>query len=191
MKWAKSLIFASLFLSVSAFSYNDLLWKDTRSLHNSAWQVVQLIESSKRLNHLTNSIRDFANRTGDLKQSVRSNASRTKIQRDVARMEQTFGYLMSRLQTVISTHQYKKIRSKVELMKVRYFKIHSHLVANYNIRGIYRNHPNNHNGYNYGRGYYNNGYYNGRYYNDPYYNRQYNNGRYYNGRYYNNGTYYR
>ncbi len=190
MKWAKSLIFASLFLSVTAFSYNNLLWKDTRSLHNSAWQVVQLIEGSKGLNHLTNSIRDFANRTGDLKHSVRTNASRSKIQRDVSRMEQTFGYLMSRLQTVIATHQYKKIRSKVELMKVRYFKIHSHLVANYNIRGIYRNQPYYRNGYNYGRGYYNNGYYNGRYNNNPYYNNRYDNGRYYKNGYY-NGTYYR
>ena len=177
MKWTKTLILASLFLSVNAFSSNNYLWKDTSSLHNSAWQVVQLIEGSSKLNHLTNSIRDFANRTGDLKYSIRTNASPTKIQRDVARMEHTFGYLMSRLHTVASTSQYKKIRSKVELMKSRYFKIHSHLVANYNIRGSYYGPYSRNKGY-YGRGYYGNRYDNSRY-----------NNRYYNSRYYNNGYY--
>jgi len=169
MKWTKSLILASLFLSVNAFSYNDYIWKDTRALHNSAWQVVQLIEGSNKLSHLTNSIRDFANRTGDLKYSIRTNAAPGKIQRDIARMEQTFGYLMSRLRTVNSTMQYKKIHTKVELMKSRYFKIHSYLVSNYNLRGGYYAPNYRNNNYNYGR----------RYYNDRYYN-SYNNG-YYNG----------
>ncbi len=175
MKWTKSLILASLFLSVNAFSYNDYLWKNTRALHNSAWQVVQLIEGSNKLNHLTNSIRDFANRTGDLKYSIRTNAAPNKVQRDVARMEQTFGYLMSRLRTVASTSQYKKIRSKVELMKSRYFKIHSRLVSNYNVRG----------------GYYAPYYRNNDYYRRGYYNNRYNtNSRYYNG-YYNGSPKYR
>ena len=176
MKWSKSLILASLFLSVSAFSYTDNLWKDTRTLHNSAWQVVQLIESNNKLSHLTNAIRDFANRTGDLKYSLRTNAPVNKIRADIDRMAQTFGYLMSRLHTVERSSQYKKIRSKVELMKTRYFRLHDRVVTNYNFRGDYRyNAYYNRPVYPYGRSYYNYRYYNG-YYNNDYYN-----GRYYRG----------
>jgi len=191
MRLTKCLILASLFLSVSAFSYTDSLWKDTRTLHNSAWQVVQLIEGNNKLSHITSSIRDFANRTGDLKQSLRVNAPVGKIQNDLARLEHTFGFLMTRLRTVESSSQYKKIRSKVNLMKSRYFRIHRHLVSNYNFPRNYRygyNHP----GYGYYRGHYNNGGDYNSYYNNRYYNGYYN-GRHYNRSYFKNGNriYYR
>ena len=192
MRWTKSLILASLFLSVSAFSNTDSLWKDTRTLHNSAWEVVQLIEGNNKLSHITSSIRDFANRTGDLKHSIQANAPVGKIRSDLARLEHTFGYLMTRLRSVESSSQYKKISSKVNLMKSRYFRIHGHLVSNYNFRnnyryGAYGNYP----GYGFNRGYYNGGYYNNGY-NNGYYNRSYN-GSYYNRSYIKNGSriYYR